>query len=78
MERYFYITIHFSPNYEGTVFSKYRDDLYTHVETGAIYRKRLLYDFGWGQETGYELMPGLSFDKLIELVEQPMVSCIRF
>ncbi len=48
MKRYFYITIHFSPDYEGTVFSKYQDDLYINTETGEIYRKRLLYDFGCG------------------------------
>ena len=73
MKRYFYITIHFSPDYEGTVFSKYQDDLYINTETGEIYRKRLLYDFGWGQENGFELMPQLSFDELIQLVEHPMV-----
>lgn len=73
MKRYFYITIHFSPQYEGTVFTKYRDDLYINTETGEIHRKRLLYDFGWGQESGFELLPQLSFGGLIKLVEQPMV-----
>ena len=73
VKRYFYITIHFSPDYEGTVFSKHQDDLYINTETGEIYRKRLLYDFGWGQENGFELMPQLSFDELIQLVEHPMV-----
>lgn len=72
MKRYFYITIHFSPDYE-TAFSKYRDDLYVNNETGEIYRKRLLYDFGWGQESGFELMPQLPFEELIRLVERPMV-----
>lgn len=72
MKRYFYVTIHFSPDYEGTIFSKYQDDLYINTETGELYRKRLLYDFGWGQENGFELMPHLSFDKLIELVERPL------
>lgn len=69
MKQYFYITIHFSPDYEGTVFSKHRDDLYINTETGEIYRKRLLYDFGWGQENGFELLPQLSFEELIQLVE---------
>lgn len=73
VKQYFYITIHFSPNYEGTVFSKYRDNFYINNKTGEIYRKRLLYDFGWGQEDGFELMPQLSFEKLIQLVECPMV-----
>ena len=73
LKRYFYITLHFFPNYEGTVLLKQRDGLYMNVETGELYRKRLLYDFGWGQENGFELMPPLSFDELIQLVEQPAV-----
>lgn len=73
VKRYFYITMHFSPDYEGTVFAKHQDDLYINTETGGIYRKRLLYDFGWGQENGFELIPQLTFAELIELVEQPMV-----
>ena len=52
MKRYFYISIHFSPDYEETVFSKYQDDLYRNRETGEMYRKRLLYDFGWGRKMG--------------------------
>ena len=73
MKRYFYITIHFFPDYEGKIFSKQQDGLYINVETGELYRKRLLYDFGWGQENGFELMPQLSFDELIQLVEEPVV-----
>ncbi len=73
MKQYFYITINFSPDYEGTVFAKQQDDLYVNTETGEIYRKRLLYDFGWGQENGFELMPQLPFDELIELIERPAV-----
>ena len=34
MKRYFYITVHFSPDYEGTVFSKHQDDLCMNTETG--------------------------------------------
>lgn len=73
LKRYFYITIHFVPDYEGKIFAKKQDDIYINVETGELYRKRLLYDFGWGQEKGFELIPQLSFDELIQLVEQPMV-----
>ena len=65
--------MHFFPDYEGTIFSKQQDGLYINAATGELYRKRLLYDFGWGQENGFELMPQLSFDELIQLVEQPMV-----
>ena len=73
MKRYFYITLHFTPIYEGTVLRKRKDGLFVEPETGEVYRKRLLYDFGWGQEPGFELMPQLSFNELIRLVEQPPV-----
>lgn len=73
MKQYFYITMHFSPEYEGTVFKKQKNDFYIHIETGELFRKRLLYDFGWGQESGFELLPQLSFDDLIMLIEQQMV-----
>ena len=71
MKRFFYITIHFSPNYEGSVLIKQQENLYRNVQTGETFRKRLLYDFGWGQEYGFELLPQLSFIDLIKLVEQP-------
>lgn len=73
VKRYFYLTIHFSPDYVGTVLVKHQNNLYINTETGEIYRKRLLYDFGWGQENGFELMPQLSFDNLIKLIEYPMI-----
>ena len=73
MKRYFYITINFLPEYEKTIFIKRQDGLYINTETGEIYHKRLLYDFGWGQENGFEIIPQLSFDELIKLVEKPMV-----
>lgn len=74
MKRYFYITVHFSPDYEKSFFSKQQGNLYINNETREVYCKRPLYDFGWGQEDGFELMPQLPFDKLIKLVEQPMAS----
>ena len=73
MKSYFYITIHFSPQYEGTLFEKLENGLYKNIQTGELYRKRLLYDFGWGQEEGFELLPPLSFSALIRLLEQPAV-----
>ncbi len=72
MKRYFYVTTHFMPKYEETTFKKYTGDIYIHNETKEIYIKRPLYDFGWGQESGFELLPQLSFKELIVLVEQPL------
>ena len=61
MKRYFYITIHFMPEYEGVILSRQQGVMFLHSETGELYRRRLLYDFGWGQEPGFELLPPLSF-----------------
>ncbi len=71
MKRYFYITVHLFPDYEKTLFIKQHGALYTNRETGETYQKRLLYDFGWGQENGFELLPQLSFRELIRLIEVP-------
>lgn len=73
MKQYFYISIHFFPKYEESLFTKQQDNLYINNETGELFCKRLLYDFGWGQESGFELLPHLPFESLIELVEQPMM-----
>lgn len=73
MKSYFYITIHFTPQYEGVVFEKLSNGFYKNVQNGELYRKRPLYDFGWGQEDGFELLPPLTFPRLIRLLEQPPV-----
>ena len=78
MKRYFYLTIHFSPKYEGSVLTEQPDGLYRDRQTGELYRKRLLYDFGWGQESGFELLPPLPFRELIALAEQPQPLKKRF
>lgn len=69
MKRFFYVTMHFSPNYVGTILLKQQDGKYINTETGEFYIKRRLYDFGWGQEEGFELLPLLSFEELITLIE---------
>ena len=77
MKQYFYITVHFMPRYEERLFKKIQGNVYKHIATGELFQKRLLYDFGWGQEEGFELLPELSFDNLIRLVEQPIVHSQR-
>ena len=70
--KYFYITINFLPDY-SKVFKCITENIYINTLTGEQFQKRLLYDFGWGQENGFELIPQLSFEELIQLVEHPMV-----
>ena len=77
MKRYFYLTIHFSPKYEGSVLTEQPDGMFWDCQTGEQYQKRLLYDFGWGQESGFELLPQLPFRELIQLVEQPQPLPVR-
>ena len=67
-QRYFYITRNFVPDYSQE-FTHIQDDIYKHNRTGDLYRRRLLCDFGWGHEPGYERLPALSFDELISLIE---------
>lgn len=64
----FYVTMHFMPRYEDE-FTCIEGDIFRNNASGMIFRKRLLYDFGWGQEYGFEKLPALSFKELIKLVE---------
>lgn len=66
-KQYFYLTCHFSPDYSKD-FMHMHDDIYRNIATGELFRKRLLCNRGWGQESGYVVWPELSFDKLIMLV----------
>ena len=68
-KRYFYITIHFTPDYSNE-FNRINEDIWINTLTGEQFRKRLLYNFGWGRETGFEIFPPLAFLQLIELVEK--------
>lgn len=71
-KQFFYLTIHFPSDYIKD-FKSINANEYINVLTGEHYRKRLLYDFGWGQETGFEMLPALPFIDLIELVENSVV-----
>ena len=75
MERYFYTTIHFSPSYEESSLLEAANGLFRDRIDGNLYRKRLLYDCGWGQEEGFERLPPLTFSELIKLVETPFAQC---
>ena len=67
-KKYFYITVHFSPDFSD-IFKCIDGNIYMNNLTGEKFEKRLLYDFGWGQEYGLERLPRLTFGELIELVE---------
>lgn len=66
---YYLITIKFYPDYEKNILKKIDDNTYKYLKTGDIYKKRLMYDWGWGQEYGYERLPKLSFLENIKIVE---------
>ncbi len=66
-KQYYYLTTNFMPNYEKTKFEKVSDDVFV-LKNGDKYKKRLLYDWGWGQEFGFEILPKPSFETLIEIV----------
>lgn len=64
----FYVTIHFSPKYDSE-FELVHGDVYKHIASGQLYRKRLLADHGWGQESGYVRFPEPDFMELIGILE---------
>lgn len=66
-KQYYYLTTNFMPNYEKTKFKKYSEDIFV-LKNGDKYKKRLLYDWGWGQEFGFEILPKPTFENLIEIV----------
>ena len=67
-KQYFFLTKHFTPDYSND-FLLIDNDIYKHIPTEKVYRKRLLYDFGWGQELGYVSYPEPSFVQLLSLIE---------
>ena len=67
-KQYFMITTNFMPDYSNE-FLPVEHDIYRNKTTGELYRKRALCDFGWGRESGYVLLPELTFEELIKLVE---------
>lgn len=64
----FFITQNFSPNYDDD-FLLLHDNIYKHISSGTLYKKRLLFDFGWGQEFGYVVYPEPTFEQLISIIE---------
>ena len=71
----FYLTINFLPKYDKE-FELVQGDIYKHIASGQLYRKRLLADHGWGQETGYVRLPEPTFEELITILEY-MPDCLR-
>ncbi|MBR4017896.1 MAG: hypothetical protein IKK11_08820 [Oscillospiraceae bacterium] len=64
----FYVTIHFLPQYDKE-FELVHGDIYKHIASGQLYKKRLLADHGWGQESGYVRFPEPTFKELIAILE---------
>lgn len=67
-KKLFYLTVNYCPNIDE-LFTQIHDDIYENVTTGLKYKKRLLYDHGWGQEEGYVCYPEPTFNQLISLVD---------
>ena len=67
-EKIFYVTINFLPKYDRE-FELVQGDIYKHIASEQMYRKRLLADHGWGQEFGYVRLPEPTFEELIAILE---------
>lgn len=67
-EKIFFTTVNFLPKYDKE-FQLVQGDIYQHIASGQLYRKRLLADHGWGQESGYVRYPEPTFEELIAILE---------
>lgn len=67
-DNYFYITMNFNYKVSPPEMEKIDNNILREAKSGVLYKRRPLYDFGWGQEHGLEKLPPLRFDELIELV----------
>ena len=67
---YFYITMNFKYKVSPPEMEKKSNGIFKEAKTGDLYKRRPLYDFGWGREDGLEKLPPLCFDDLIELVNK--------
>lgn len=63
----YFVSTNFQPNLEKN-FKKIENNVYILKHTNLKYRKRLLYDWGWGQELGFEIIPKPTFEELIVIV----------
>lgn len=44
------------------------DDIFIMPTDNSLWKKRNLYDFGWGQENGYYRLPLPSFEELVNII----------
>ena len=63
----YFVSTNFKPDLSRN-FKKLENDIYLLKHTDIKYRKRALYDWGWGQELGFEIIPKPTFEELIFLV----------
>ena len=54
------------------------DNVYISIEDGSFWEKTDLYDFGWGNEYGFEKLPKLTFEELFELIFQSNIEENRY
>ncbi len=68
---YFLMSFRFDkkePGEFGLVASPQGDDLFLSNRDGSSWKKKGLYDFGWGNESGFVRQPELDFDELWYLI----------
>ena len=74
--KYFIMSIRYnknSPEDFGLIPSK-DEDIYIMPSDNSLWRKRNLYDFGWGKETGFYRIPLPKFNELINIM---LDSCLN-
>jgi hypothetical protein len=64
---YFLMSFRFDktdPEEYGLISSSEQDNLFIRTSDGSTWKKKNLYDFGWGNENGFIRQPELDFDEL--------------
>lgn len=80
-KKYFLMSFRFDktkPEDFGLVRSSYDENLYICKSDNSKWLKCELYDFGWGNEFGFERLPELEFSELIYLLENSKVQENRY
>lgn len=70
-QKYFLLSVHFSKNTASEFGLVETDDEHLCIDPvdDSVWKRTELYDFGWGDEIGYERLPHLSFKELFHLVK---------
>lgn len=78
---YFMMSFRFDkskPEDFGLIASNDKENIFIDMKDASLWKKRELYDFGWGREYGFMRLPKLEFDELWALLENSKIQENRY